>query len=121
MTYLRYADDTTLMSESGEELKSSLMKVKEESEKTGAFPDLPNSQSNLDALYNTYYTIPILIPSYCIICWLISLPHQTLSSLSLAVFSVVLALYLGMWEGFQKLLSLVYKVKTVRCSQSMNC
>ena len=35
MTYLRYADDTTLMAESGEELKSSLMKVKEESEKVG--------------------------------------------------------------------------------------
>ena len=31
---LRYADDTTLMSESKEELKSLLMKVKEESEKT---------------------------------------------------------------------------------------
>ena len=30
---LRYADDTTLMSESKEELKSFLMKVKEESEK----------------------------------------------------------------------------------------
>ena len=30
---LRYADDTTLMVESGEELKSLLMKVKEESEK----------------------------------------------------------------------------------------
>ena len=30
---LRYADDTTLMSESEEELKSQLMKVKEESEK----------------------------------------------------------------------------------------
>ena len=30
---LRYADDTTLMEESGEELKSLLMKVKEESEK----------------------------------------------------------------------------------------
>ena len=29
----RYADDTTLMAESGEELKSLLMKVKEESEK----------------------------------------------------------------------------------------
>jgi len=29
----RYADDTTLMAESKEELKSSLMKVKEESEK----------------------------------------------------------------------------------------
>ena len=32
---LRYADDTTLMSESREELKSLLMKVKEESEKAG--------------------------------------------------------------------------------------
>ena len=32
---LRYADDTTLMAESEEELKSSLMKVKEESEKVG--------------------------------------------------------------------------------------
>ena len=33
--YLRYADDTTLMAESEEELKSLLMKVKEESEKVG--------------------------------------------------------------------------------------
>ena len=32
---LRYADDTTLMAESGEELKSLLMKVKVESEKVG--------------------------------------------------------------------------------------
>ena len=32
---LRYADDTTLMAESEEELKSLLMKVREESEKTG--------------------------------------------------------------------------------------
>ena len=32
---LRYADDTTLMAESEKELKSSLMKVKEESEKVG--------------------------------------------------------------------------------------
>ena len=32
---LRYADDTTLMAESEEQLKSLLMKVKEESEKTG--------------------------------------------------------------------------------------
>ena len=30
---LRYADDTTLMAESGEELKNLLMKVKEENEK----------------------------------------------------------------------------------------
>ena len=32
---IRYADDTTLMAESQEELKSLLMKVKEESEKVG--------------------------------------------------------------------------------------
>ena len=32
---LRYADDTTLMAESEEKLKSLLMKVKEESEKAG--------------------------------------------------------------------------------------
>ena len=34
---LRYADGTTLMTESKEELKSLLMKVKEESEKAGFF------------------------------------------------------------------------------------
>ena len=33
INYLRYADDTTLMAESEEALKSLLMKVKEESEK----------------------------------------------------------------------------------------
>ena len=35
LSNLRYADDTTLMAESKEELKSLLMKVKEESEKAG--------------------------------------------------------------------------------------
>ena len=35
ITYLRYANDTTLMAEREEELKSLLMKVKEESEKAG--------------------------------------------------------------------------------------
>ena len=35
MINLRYADDTTIMAESEEELKSLLMKVKEESEKAG--------------------------------------------------------------------------------------
>ena len=35
ISILRYADDTTLMAESEEELKSLLMKVKEESEKVG--------------------------------------------------------------------------------------
>ena len=35
INYLRYADDTTLMAESEEELRSLLMKVREESEKVG--------------------------------------------------------------------------------------
>ena len=35
INHLRYADDTTLMAESEEELKSLLIKVKEESEKVG--------------------------------------------------------------------------------------
>ena len=35
INHLRYADDTTLMAESEEELKSLLMKVKEGSEKAG--------------------------------------------------------------------------------------
>ena len=35
INYLRYADDTTLMAENEEELKSLLKKVKEESEKAG--------------------------------------------------------------------------------------
>ena len=40
---LRYADDTTLMAESEEELKSLLMKVKEEREKAGLQPRKPRS------------------------------------------------------------------------------
>ena len=35
INHVRYADDTTLMAESKEELKSLLIKVKEESEKAG--------------------------------------------------------------------------------------
>ena len=41
---LRYADDTTLMAESEEELKSFLMKVKEESEKAGLKLNIPNTK-----------------------------------------------------------------------------
>ena len=40
---LRYVDDTTLMAESEEELKSLLMKVKEESEKVGLKLNTPKS------------------------------------------------------------------------------
>ena len=41
---LRYADDTTLMAESEEELKSLLMKVKEESEKVGLKLSIQNTK-----------------------------------------------------------------------------
>ena len=41
---LRYADDNTLMAESGEELKSLLMKVKEESEKVGLKLDIQKAK-----------------------------------------------------------------------------
>ena len=41
---LRYADDTTLMAESKEELKSLLMKVKEESEKVGLKLNIHNTK-----------------------------------------------------------------------------
>ena len=41
---LRYADDTTLMAEGEEELKSLLMKVKEESEKVGLKPNIQKTK-----------------------------------------------------------------------------
>ena len=41
---LRYADDITLMAESGEEIKSLLMKVKEESEKAGVNPNIQKTK-----------------------------------------------------------------------------
>ena len=42
---LRYADDTTLMTESEEELKSLLMKLKEESEKAGLKLNIQKTRS----------------------------------------------------------------------------
>ena len=41
---LRYADDTTLMAESEEELKNLLMRVKEESEKVGLKPNIQKTK-----------------------------------------------------------------------------
>ena len=43
---LRYADDTTLMAESEEELKSLLMRVKEESEKVGLKLNIKKNQDH---------------------------------------------------------------------------
>ena len=47
---LRYADDTTLMAESEEELKGPLMKVKKESEKAGLKLKIPQKTGNSTAL-----------------------------------------------------------------------
>ena len=44
MNNLRYADDTTLMGESEEELNSLLMKVKEEGEKIGLNPNIQKTK-----------------------------------------------------------------------------
>ena len=44
ITSVRYADDTTLMAESKEELKSLLMKVKEQSEKVGLKLDIQKTK-----------------------------------------------------------------------------
>ena len=53
---LRYADDTTLMAESEKELKSLLMKVKEESEKVGLKLKIQKMKS---------VTVSIVSPSIC--------------------------------------------------------
>ena len=48
---LRYADNTTLMAESEEELKSLLMKVKEESEKVGLKLSIQKMKIMVPSLY----------------------------------------------------------------------
>ena len=54
---LRYADDTTLMAESEEELKSLLMKVKEESEKVGfkAFSFRKHSENKDHGIWSHHF------------------------------------------------------------------
>ena len=54
MNNLRYADDTTLMAESKEELNSLLMTVKEESEKDGSEKDSQDGICKV-VLYTVYF------------------------------------------------------------------
>ena len=51
---LRYADDTTLMAESEEEVKSLLMKVKEESEKVGLKLNIQETKIMASSLINSW-------------------------------------------------------------------
>ena len=53
---LRYADDTTLMTESKEELKSLLMKVKEESEKAGLKLNIQKTKIVASGLITSWQT-----------------------------------------------------------------
>ena len=54
---LRYADDTTLMAESEEELKSLLMKVKEESEKAGLKLNIQKTKIMASGPINSWQTM----------------------------------------------------------------
>ena len=54
INYLRYADDTTLMAESKEELKSLLMKVKEESEQVGLKLNIQKTQIMASGLITSW-------------------------------------------------------------------
>ena len=73
---LRYADETSLMAESEEELKSLLMKVKEESEKAGlklniqktknmAFSPITSWQIDGETVETVRYFIFFRLPSHC--------------------------------------------------------
>ena len=52
MNHLRYADDTTLMAENEEALKSLLMKVKEESEKVGLKLNIQKTKTMVSGSYH---------------------------------------------------------------------
>ena len=54
INHLRYADDTTLMAERKEELKSLLMKLKEESEKVGLKLNIQNTKIMASGLITSW-------------------------------------------------------------------
>ena len=73
---LRYANDTTLMAESEEELKSLLMKVKEESKKTGLKLNIQKMKIMASGLITSWQidgetmaTRPPYLPPEISVCW----------------------------------------------------
>ena len=64
MNNLRHADDTTLMSENEEELKSLLMKVKEESEKAGLKLNLQKTKIIPSGPVTSWHPVPSLHGKY---------------------------------------------------------
>ena len=67
---LRYADDTTLMAENEEKLKSLLMKVKEESEKVGLKLNIQKTK----IMASVYLRLLIFLPAILIPAWASSSP-----------------------------------------------
>ena len=57
---LRYADDTTLMAESEEDLKSLLMKVKEETEKVGIKLNIQKMKILASGSISSWHLVPSL-------------------------------------------------------------
>ena len=57
---LRYADDTTLMAESEEDLKSLLMKVKEETEKVGLKLNIQKMKIMASGSITSWHLVPSL-------------------------------------------------------------
>ena len=71
---LRYADDTTFMEESEEELKSLLMKVKEESEKVGLKLNIQKTKIMAVITICSDFGVPKNKVSHCFYCFPIYLP-----------------------------------------------
>ena len=61
---LRYADDSTLMAESGEELKSLLVKVKEETEKVGLKLNMQKTKIMASSPITLWQMVPSLYGEY---------------------------------------------------------
>ena len=65
INHLRYADDTTLMAESEKELKSLLMKVKEESEKVGLKLNIQKTKIMSSGPIVQFSSVAQLCPTLC--------------------------------------------------------
>ena len=66
---LRYADDTTLMPESEEELKSLLMKLKEESEKAGLKVNIQKTKIMASGPITSWQTDGETVKEYLTLFW----------------------------------------------------
>ena len=84
---LRYADDTTLLAESEEELKSLLMKMKEESEKVDLKLNIQYHASNLDWRFISHMIIHMFH------CYSLRSPHPCLLQQSPKDYSIHLCLF----------------------------